>query len=203
MIALSACSAYQPYTEKAEDGFYIVQPGDNLDLIAFAHETTPERLQRANPWMTPESLQSGMRLTIPQPSTGSISESTPTLSSPRKFIWPLRKLDISSKFGIRSGRMHNGIDLRAPRGTPIYASANGRVMFSGVRRGFGKTIVIDHGGGIETVYAHNESNLVTAGQRVQQGEIIARVGRSGRATGYHLHFEYRRNGRALDPARYL
>ena len=81
------------------------------------------------------------------------------------------------------------------------AAADGRVKFSGQRRGYGQMIVIDHGGGIETAYAHNERNLVSVGQRVAQGETIARVGRSGRATGYHLHFEFRRHGQALDPAR--
>jgi len=83
----------------------------------------------------------------------------------------------------------------------VHAAAAGRVKYSGFKSGYGHMIVIDHGSGIETAYAHNERNLVGAGQRVSQGDVIGRVGRSGRTTGYHLHFEFRRHGQALDPAR--
>jgi murein DD-endopeptidase MepM/ murein hydrolase activator NlpD len=99
--------------------------------------------------------------------------------------------------------MHAGIDLRAPRGTPIYASASGKVIFSGYNRGYGHLIVIDHGRGIETAYAHNNRNIAKKGQRVKQGQVVATVGRSGNATGYHVHFEFRRNGRTVNPIRLL
>ena len=99
--------------------------------------------------------------------------------------------------------MDAGIDLTAPRGTSIYASAAGKIVFSGFQRRYGHIVVIDHGSGTETAYAHNSRNLVNKGQRVKQGQIIARVGRSGNATGYHVHFEYRRHGKAVNPVRHV
>ena len=214
VIALTACAPFQPYSENTSDEYYIVQPGDNIHSIAFALETTPQELREANRWADPARLQPGMRLAVPGSSPGQAHASVDPLAHDRAattredslpraadYIWPLRKFEVSSRFGKRYGRLHSGIDLRAPRGTPVHASAAGRVKFSGRRRGYGHMIVIEHGGGIETAYAHNEQNLVSVGQRVSQGEIIARVGRSGKATGYHLHFEYRRHGQALDPAR--
>jgi murein DD-endopeptidase MepM/ murein hydrolase activator NlpD len=203
LILLSACAAHQPYTETAAEGHYIVQSGDNFESIAFQLEITPEQLRRANPWANSGSLQAGMRLAIPQSSGQQPFDANGSQTSPTKYIWPLKRFEVSSNFGIRSGRLHSGIDLSAPRDTPIYAAAAGRVKFSGFKSGYGKMVTLDHGRGIETTYAHNNSNLVTAGQRVQQGELIARVGRSGRSTGYHLHFEYRRNGKALDPALHM
>ena len=212
LITLGACAPFQPYTQESSDRYYIVQPGDNVDSIAFLLETTPRQLHRANPWANSGRLQPGMRLSIPSQQPGqdiATSESgiqqqlehAPQDIQLRsaEFIWPLRNFEVSSHFGNRRGRLHSGVDLRAPRGTPIHAAADGRVKFSGHKNGYGKIIVIDHGRGIETAYAHNDSNLVATGQRVSQGEVIARVGRSGRTTGYHLHFEYRRHGQALNP----
>ena len=203
MIALGACAPFQPYRENASDRYYIVQPGDNLASIAFMLETTPRQLQRANPWANSRPLQPGMRLSVPL----STYDSDPTSAETGEFqirsadyIWPLKRFEVSSNFGFRRGRLHSGIDLRAPSGTPIHASAAGKVTFSGYKGGYGHTVVIDHGQGIETTYAHNSRNLVQSGQWVQQGEVIARVGRSGRATGYHVHFEFRMYGQALNPA---
>lgn len=115
----------------------------------------------------------------------------------------------SSGFGWRidpiTGReeFHAGIDFNGPRGSPIHAVADGVVVFSGRRPGYGNTVEIDHGNGYRTRYAHNEHNLVKVGDRVRAGDMIATMGRSGRATGVHLHFEVWRNGRPVDPARYL
>lgn len=119
------------------------------------------------------------------------------------YIWPLKRIDISSNFGRRNGRLHAGIDLRAPRGTAIQAAADGWVKFSGYNRDYGHMVVIDHGNGIETAYAHNSRNVVGEGQTVTQGQIVGRVGRTGNATGNHVHFEFRRDGQALNPANYL
>ena len=123
--------------------------------------------------------------------------------SPASYIWPIRLIDVSSPYGRRNGRLHAGIDLRAPRGTPILAAADGRVKFSGYNRGYGHMVVIDHGNGIETAYAHNSRNVVGEGQYVKQGQIVGRVGRTGNATGNHVHFEFRRDGRALNPTHYV
>ena len=129
---------------------------------------------------------------------------TPTYQDHQSgYIWPLRQIDVSSRFGRRNGRLHAGMDLRAPPGTAIHAAADGWVKFSGYKRDYGHMIVIDHGNGIETAYAHNSRNVVGEGQSVTQGQIVGRVGRTGNATGNHVHFEFRRNGQALNPANYL
>ncbi len=202
VMTIVACAPFQPYSEHASPRYYIVQPGDNIDSIAFLLETTPRQLQQANPWANSGELQPGIRLSVPgELAHHDLPQTVPDDLQLRQaeFIWPLRRFEVSSPFGNRRGRLHSGIDLEAPRGAPIQAAAGGRVKFAGYRRGYGQMIVIDHGRGIETAYAHNERNLVAPGQRVTQGEVIGRVGRSGRATGYHLHFEYRRHGQALNP----
>ncbi len=193
-LILSACAIYQPETVKATKRYYTVRTGDNFDSIAFAFEISTEQLKTANPWLSPSNISPGMRLTIPRDFTDNQNSS---------FIWPLNNIDISSTFGYRNGDLHAGIDLRAHRGTEIYASAAGKVVFSGRRSGYGQMIVIDHGNGIETVYGHNNRNLVEVGQRVSQGQLVASVGRSGNATGYHVHFEIRRHGNAVNPISYL
>ena len=208
-ITFAACTPFHPPAERSTSRHYIVQPGDNFHSIAFLLETTPQQLQRANPWANSPQLQPGMRLTVPATTsdTGNHYDSSVDDNEPRirsaDFSWPLKKFQVSSKFGKRRGRLHAGIDLRAPRGTPIHAAADGRVVFSGRSGDYGRMVVIDHGGGVETAYAHNSRNLVNRGQRVKQGDIIGSVGRSGNATGYHLHFEFRRYGRPLNPVHNL
>lgn len=214
VIALSACAPFQPYVEDSPPRYYIVQADDNIHSIAFLLELTPGQLRRANPWIDPLYMAPGTRLLVPRPEhDGDFAGDTPASDEvpadaqtaiqlqATGFIWPLNRIDVSSHFGRRRGRLHNGIDLRAPLGTPIHASADGRVKSSRYNRGYGHMIVIDHGNGVETAYAHNSRNLVKTGQRVKQGQVIARVGKSGNATGYHVHFEFRRQGLALNPVR--
>ena len=116
---------------------------------------------------------------------------------------------ISSGFGLRAdpftgGRAHHfGVDFDANYGDPISAAADGIVSFSGVKSGYGHTVVIDHGDGYETLYAHNQRNLVRAGDVVRAGQQVATVGSSGRSTGAHLHFEVHVNGRPVNPTAYL
>ena len=110
------------------------------------------------------------------------------------FRWPLAtvRIVIGSPFGTRDGRPHEGIDLPAPVGTPVFAAADGQVAYAGNGiRGYGNLVVIKHAGDLLTVYAHNSLLLVTQGQPVRAGDRIALVGQSGRATGPHLHFEVR------------
>ena len=116
------------------------------------------------------------------------------------LITPVSRFEMSSGFGMRApGRPHYGIDLRAKKGTPIYASGDGRVTFAGRQRGFGKVVIIDHGGGVETFYAHMSGFAVRKGKKVKQGQKIGKVGKTGNATGYHLHFEVRERGKPVDP----
>ena len=106
---------------------------------------------------------------------------------------------LSSPFGPRGGRLHAGIDLAAPIGTPIYAASSGTVLAAGPASGFGRWVKLAHAGGITTVYGHLESWTVTVGQAVQTGQLIAYSGNTGRSTGPHLHFETRIGGAAVDP----
>jgi murein DD-endopeptidase MepM/ murein hydrolase activator NlpD len=98
---------------------------------------------------------------------------------------------------------HDGIDIAAPEGTPIRAIEDGEVIYSDQLRGYGNMVILRHANGIISVYAHNESNLVREGQSVARGEVVARVGSTGRVSGPHLHFEIRKNNAAQDPLRYL
>ena len=123
-------------------------------------------------------------------------------------LWPVSS-EISSPFGWRrnpfggGSEFHRGIDIRAPRGTAIRAAGGGTVTFQGWRNGYGNTVVICHGNGYTTLYAHNSANLVYVGQRVERGDIIARVGATGRATGNHVHFEVRLNGVHQNPRHFM
>lgn len=217
-IAVGACAPYHPPLENLPQRYYFVQPDDNFYSIAFALEITPRQLQRANPWLQPMNVAPGMRLLVPRhpvagnhPNDDKIYPGDRADDSDRivirqlstDYIWPLSRIDVSSDYGYRRGSLHAGIDLRAPRGTQIYASADGRVIFSGRKRGYGNMIIIDHGDGSETAYAHNNRNIAKKGQSVRQGQVVATVGRSGNATGYHVHFEFRRHGRAVNPNRYV
>jgi murein DD-endopeptidase MepM/ murein hydrolase activator NlpD len=118
------------------------------------------------------------------------------------FIWPVNA-PITSPFGWRWGRMHEGLDLGAAYGTPIAAAASGVVIYAGWEEGYGNLVVIDHGGGLSTAYGHQSQIAVSVGQSVAQGQTIGYVGATGHATGPHLHFEVRVNGAPVDPLGYL
>jgi len=118
------------------------------------------------------------------------------------LIWPVNA-PVTSPFGWRWGRLHEGIDLGAAYGTPIAAAAAGTVIYAGWMEGYGNLTVIDHGGGLATAYGHQSRIAVNVGQTVAQGAIIGYVGSTGHSTGPHLHFEVRVNGRAVDPLGYL
>jgi murein DD-endopeptidase MepM/ murein hydrolase activator NlpD len=123
--------------------------------------------------------------------------------------WPVRSGYVTSKFGFRvhptkkRRLFHEGVDFASPRGTPIIAVADGVVTFSGRKGGYGRMVDIRHVNGLVTRYAHNQDNLVTEGQMVRQGQKIATVGSSGTATGPHVHFEVLKDGKAVDPFRYI
>ncbi len=110
---------------------------------------------------------------------------------------------LTSRFGTRWGRMHEGIDIGAPVGTAIRAADAGVVISAKYISGYGNTVILDHGNGINTLYGHASELLVVVGQTVEKNELIARVGRTGSTTGSCLHFEVRRNGQPIDPLPYL
>jgi len=110
---------------------------------------------------------------------------------------------LSSPFGPRGGRLHKGLDMASSLNTPIYASADATVKFSGTQSGYGNVVVLDHGGGYETYYAHLNRRLVTVGQTISRGDRIALMGNTGRSTGVHLHYEIRKDGVAVNPMTYI
>lgn len=130
----------------------------------------------------------------------------PSTASTGTFAWPLRGT-ITSRFGYRSifggTSYHSGLDIAAPYGTQISAADGGTVTFVGWRGSYGQTVIITHDNGMVTYYAHCSSLLVNTGDRVYQGQAVARVGMTGTATGYHCHFEVRVNGHSVDPEAYL
>jgi murein DD-endopeptidase MepM/ murein hydrolase activator NlpD len=132
-------------------------------------------------------------------SSSSSSSSTPSSAG---LIWPVSG-PVTSPFGWRWGRLHEGIDIGVAYGTPIHAAASGTVIYCGWETGYGNLTVIDHGGGLATAYAHQSSLAVSCGQSVTQGEVIGYVGSTGHSTGPHLHFEVRVNGNPVDPMGYL
>jgi len=122
---------------------------------------------------------------------------------------PLRRPVVTSSFGYRihpiygDRRLHAGIDMRGTTGTPIYAAAPGEVVFAGTRGGYGNAVIVDHGGGVATLYAHQSSLAVSEGDQVARGTVIGAVGSTGFSTGPHLHFEVRVRGVPVDPLGYL
>lgn len=126
-----------------------------------------------------------------------------------KLGWPCASTNLTSYFGYRvhpifgTRKLHSGMDVGAGTGTPIYAAGNGVVIESGWTGGYGKAVIIDHGGGVATLYAHSSELYVYPGQKVKRGQLIAAIGSTGFSTGPHLHFEVRVNGVPVDPLTYL
>jgi lipoprotein NlpD len=179
---------------------HTVQPGETLYHIAHLYGVDVRALAALNHVERPEDLKVGQVLII-QPARR--AETTPSVeTSVGPLAWPVHGL-LVSRFGTRGGEHHDGIDIAAPEGSPVTAAAPGVVIFSGEQRGYGNLAVIDHGQGEATVYAHCEKILVAQGDSVSRGQVIARVGRTGRATGPHLHFEVRAHAQPRDPLPYL
>ena len=133
------------------------------------------------------------------------TQNRPFVHDGRDLQWPVAGRGVNSGFGNRSDpftgstSFHSGVDIPAPLGTNIFAAEAGTVVFSGWMGGYGNTVMIDHGNGMQTLYGHASSLLVRNGDSVTRGQIIARVGSTGRSTGNHLHFEVRTNGNPVNP----
>jgi murein DD-endopeptidase MepM/ murein hydrolase activator NlpD len=192
-----------------------VRPGENLYRIGRAYDISIEELARVNGIKDPKRIFSGQRLLIPGArrtvpvetiTPAEIAQPDHSLISPEPveetLIWPITGT-VNSAFGARGSGFHDGIDIGAPEGTPVRAVEKGEVIYSDQLRGYGNIVIIRHGGGIVSVYAHNQINLAHLGEDVEQGDIVAKVGSTGRVTGPHLHFEIRKQNVAQDPVRYL
>jgi len=202
--------------------YHLVAPGETLYRIARAYGATPEALASANAISDPGELPVGMKLFIPGAprvlplpdldhdgavvDAASAGDPTPHHAKgcvgPACLDWPLRGV-IYARFGPRAGEqangIHEGLDLAAPEGTPIAAADAGVVLFAGDQPGYGTLVIVKGDDGLVTLYAHNRENLVSDGQRVARGQVIARVGQSGRTSGPHCHFEVRRAAKPIDP----
>jgi murein DD-endopeptidase MepM/ murein hydrolase activator NlpD len=204
-----------PQPKRVQGIYHTVRPGENLFRIGKAYDVGHEELARLNRIKDASQIRAGQRIFIPgatrqlpveviTPGDSAQVSIPPGEPVPgyEGFLWPVSGT-INSGFGPRGSSFHDGLDIAAPEGTPIRAVAAGEVIYSDQLRGYGNMVILRHAGGIISVYAHNEINLVREGQGVARGEIVARVGSTGRVTGPHLHFEIRKNNAAQDPLHYL
>lgn len=191
-----------------------VAEGETLSAIARRYGAAVDELARVNGLGSADLLPVGRELIIPR----GADRAVPAAADAGAFAgwdmlpgWnavaalPLGRLPwpvagrVSSPFGLRAGHPHEGVDIAADAGAPIRAIEDGRVIFAGPRGTYGNTVIIEHAGGLQTLYAHASRVLVRAGQEVRTGEVIALVGSTGRSTGPHLHLEVLRNGVHYDP----
>jgi len=193
---------------------HTVKKGDTVFDLAKTYQVTSQIILEANELTSNSTIQAGQVLVIPggklpksttkTTTASSTKTSSKTASTGVTFIHPIASgTRVTSNYGMRNGSMHNGTDFGVPTGTKVKAAAAGRVTKSGWGTGYGKLIIIDHGQGTKTYYAHNSTLLVSVGDWVEQGEIIANSGNTGRSTGPHLHFEIRINNKAYNPLNYI
>jgi len=192
---------------------YTVQEGDFLNKVARIFNVTVSEIAGANNIVNPNILYIGQELVIPRDQSSfslNTTENTrfrsvTTVSrggSGSGFLWPSVGR-ITSTFGSRNGGFHHGLDIAAPKGSAVKAARCGRIEFVGWLNVYGRTVIIDHGDGYQTLYAHNDQFLVKEGQYVVAGEKVATIGATGNTTGPHLHFEIIVDGRRIDPLNFL
>ena len=203
-LSLSGCASRQPSqlpsnVRRSQGIYHLVQPGENLFRIGKAYDVSVEELARVNGIRDASQIRAGQKIFIPDGARQLPVETITPNSAPRgapeppdsaleNFIAPLSG-SINSVFGPRNGSFHDGVDIGAPEGTPVHAVAEGEVVYSNQLRGYGNMVIVRH--------------VVHEGQKVERGEVIAKVGSTGRVTGPHLHFEIRKNNAAQDPLLYL
>ena len=220
VLTLAGCAGTGPFSPVTDLGSggggttYTVRPGDTLNSIARQTGVSVDRLTELNGISNPSLIRVGQRLRLGEGATmtsdmGSGASSGATTSGPQPvtraadantldMIWPA-KGTIITRFTTET----KGIDIAGTVGDPVVASASGKVVYAGNGvRGLGNLVILDHGGGFITAYAHNERLMVKAGDSVTKGSQVAALGQSD-TTSPRLHFEVRRNGTPVDPLRYL
>lgn len=190
---------------------HTVEKNDTITKLAKTYQVEPESILESNKLLDASEIKVGQRLFIaeglkPKPARAIryYQPSSGFVAAPRggKYIWPTTNYHITQYFTWR----HYGLDVGNKLGQPIYASADGEVTLSSQGRwngGYGNQIIINHGNGVKTRYAHNSYNLVNVGQKVVQGQVIAAIGSTGRSSGPHVHFEIMINNRRVNPLNYL
>lgn len=177
---------------------YNLGPGESLSGISDRFEINIENIIEANNIKDGDNVEQGRLLLLP----GAVPEFCYKDRLEQLFIRPV-SAPISSYYGKRWGKMHEGVDFSINPGTPIKAAGSGRVIYSGWVSGYGRTIIIEHQRGLRTLYAHNTVLLADRGEYVYRGEIISKSGNTGNTTGPNLHFEVQVNGRPANPLNYL
>lgn len=194
-----------------------VGPGETLWRICKTYGVDIGEVVKINDIEDPTEIRAGAKIFIPGVKRVKIvtpaSSDAKTLNrdgtrtkvkkGERLFRWPV-KGTVSSRFGTRGSARHDGVDIRASKGTAIKAAERGKVAFvSNSYDKYGRIIILEHDKDYFTVYAHNSRNSVKLGQSVAKGQVIGKIGRSGNATGYHLHFEVRKGKQVLNPLFFL
>jgi murein DD-endopeptidase MepM/ murein hydrolase activator NlpD len=208
MVWLAACGGAAGLRHR-------VEAGESLWRIGKAYGVSHEVLARVNRLEDPSRIEAGQVLIVPHASRRlPVAVITPEQARPDRpaplelpaegvpFIWPVAG-EVSSRFGTRGASHHDGIDIRAPEGTPIRAARAGRVLYSDRLRGYGNLVIVEHDRGYATVYAHIRESLVGVDARIRQGQVIGAVGRTGKTSGPNLHFEIRKDNVARNPLFFL
>lgn len=196
-----------------------VKRGETIYRIAKSYGIPVRELMEVNDLRDPRQLEVGMDLFVPGATLvrevpplppGTVPEREPPEPEASaaahygsgSLRWPVKGV-LYSRFGVRQGQRHDGIDISAPEGTGIGAAASGTVIYTGAQAGYGAIVILRHESGLLTLYAHASEILVGQGERVDAGHPIAKVGRSGRTSGPHLHFEVREGTRPRNPLFFL
>jgi murein DD-endopeptidase MepM/ murein hydrolase activator NlpD len=210
LFLLSSCAGMQAR-------FHEVESGESLASIATQYQVPQPQIVKYNSERLKSGLKPGLKLYIPH-STGGVNyakvavedvEEINTNRAPSNdalgvsFSWPVQGM-VTSVFGKRKNRMHEGIDIGASIGTPVKAARSGHVIYAANRiPGYGSMVIVRHPGPFATVYAHLSKISVKKGQFLARGQVLGKVGRTGRAHGPHLHFEIRNQRVPVDPLLYL
>jgi murein DD-endopeptidase MepM/ murein hydrolase activator NlpD len=201
---------------------HMVKQGETIDYIARRYGVSKELLLDRNPllkWLS-DNLYVGQVVYIPVAGGPPMQaeelqqKRNTTQAASRQVVarirgrmdWPVEGATITSGFGTRWGKVHKGVDLwnEQEAKTPILAAKAGKVVEAGANRsGYGRMVVLDHGDGLQTFYAHMRTILVTSGQSVEAGDVLGYMGQTGDSTGYHLHFEVRQDDVPINPLPYL
>jgi murein DD-endopeptidase MepM/ murein hydrolase activator NlpD len=208
-------TTYGPIQPRLAGAGDVVAPGEWLGFVAAGAKHLDWGARLHDAYIDPLGLLGGWETYL---TTAEDMEGLPALggaatlagggAAPGRMAMPAAGV-LTSGFGMRTHpvtgehRLHAGLDIAAPAGTPVRAAAAGVVTFAGSLSGYGTTVTIDHGGGVSTLYAHQSSMAVRPGEPVAAGEVVGKVGSTGLSTGPHLHFEVRHNGSPQDPAGWL
>ncbi len=212
-LILIGCASVKPRLERPaarypQGVYYEVKRGDTLWKISKLYDVNVSDIVRANRLPDSTKISAGQKLFIPRTSRKGEGPKYERAAAGAvagvKFIWPVSG-KVISYFGAKKGLITNkGIDIEANEGSNVVAADDGLVSFVDENmKGLGKTIIIDHGNGFSTVYAHNSEILIKPGEEVKKNQVIAKVGKTGRASEPYLHFQVRKGHEPQDPFNYL